>query len=248
MDLNADLGEREAADGRDDPLLAVVTSAAVACGGHAGTPAVMAEVCRSARRLGVVVGAHPSYVDREGFGRRPMTVAADVLADQLVAQVGTLQDVARAEGLVVRFVKPHGALYNAMADDLALAELVADAVRSVGQDLVLVGLAGSPGLEAAARRGLAVAAEGFCDRAYRPDGRLVPRGTPGAVLTDPAAVVRQALELASEGRVTTADGSRRSLHVDTLCCHSDTPDAVSLARAVRAGLAAAGVPVEPFVR
>jgi UPF0271 protein len=245
MDLNADLGERDEPDGRDDPLLAVVTSAAVACGGHAGSPAVMAEVCQKAQQLGVTLGAHPSYVDREGFGRRPRSVPPRVLQDQLVAQIGTLLDVARGQGSTIRFVKPHGALYNAMADDEALAQLVAEAVRSIG-DLVLVGLAGSPGLVVAARCGLTTAAEAFCDRAYLPSGRLAPRGSPGAVFDDPEAVVRQALEIAQHGRVRAQDGSTVPIQADTLCCHGDTPGAQQLARAVREGLEQAGIAVAPF--
>lgn len=247
VDLNADLGEREAPDGGDDALLDVVTSASVACGAHAGTPAVMAEVVVGARDRGVVVGAHPSYPDRAGFGRRPVTMAPERLADELAAQVGTLADVAAAAGVRVRFVKPHGALYNAMAADVALAGLVARAVRSVG-DLAVLVPAGSVAVAAVEAAGLAVAREGFCDRAYAPDGTLVARRHPGAVLTDPSAAARQALSLARDGGVVAADGSWIDLAVDSLCVHGDTPGAAAVAATVRRALVGGGVTVSAFAR
>lgn len=244
-DLNADVGERDQPDGGDDAILGVVTSASVACGAHAGSRAVMAEVVAVARARGVAVGAHPSYPDRAGFGRRPMAMAADDLADELTAQVGELVDVARAGGTRVRYVKAHGALYNAMAVDGELAQLVARAVRSVA-DLAVLVPAGTSAVAAVERTGLAVAREGFCDRAYRSDGSLVPRTEPGAVATSATAVAARAVSLACHGGVDTVDGAWLAMEVDSLCVHGDTPDAAALASAVRYAIEAAGVVVAPF--
>lgn len=244
-DLNADVGERDQPDGGDDAILGVVTSASVACGAHAGSRAVMAEVVAAARTRGVALGAHPSYPDRAGFGRRPMAMAADDLADELAAQVGELVDVARAGGTRVRYVKAHGALYNAMAVDGELAQLVARAVRSVA-DLAVLVPAGTPAVAAVECTGLAVAREGFCDRAYRPDGSLVPRREPGAVVTSAAAVAARAVSLACHGGVDAVDGAWLAMAVDSLCVHGDTPGAAALASAVRRAIEAAGVVVAPF--
>jgi UPF0271 protein len=234
LDLNADVGEGQ---GDDAALLALVTSANVACGFHAGDARTMRETVRVAAELGVAVGAHPSYPDRAGFGREPRTLPpADVRADVLY-QVGALQALCRAAGVALVHVKPHGALYNQAAQDEALAAAIASAAAAVSRDLVLVGLAGSRAMRAAAQaHGLHFAAEGFADRRYRADGTLLPRSEPGAVLTDPAAVAEQALALAQRG------------DVDTLCLHGDTPGALEHARAVRAALAAAGIAVRPFAR
>lgn len=245
IDLNADVGERDEPDGGDDAILGVVTSASVACGAHAGSRAVMEEVVAAALVLGVAVGAHPSYPDRAGFGRRPVTMAADDLADELAGQVGELVDVAHAVGSRVRYVKAHGALYNAMAVDGELARLVARAVRSVA-DLAVLVPAGTPAVAAVERTGLAVAREGFCDRTYRSDGTLVPRDEPGAVVTDPASVATQAVSLACRGGVGTVEGGWLAMAVDSLCVHGDTPGAAAVASAVRDAVEAAGVAVAPF--
>lgn len=246
IDLNADVGERDEPDGGDDAILGVVTSASVACGAHAGSRAVMAEVVAVALARGVAVGAHPSYPDRTGFGRRPMDLAPGELADELAAQVGELVDVAAASGTRVRYVKAHGALYNAMAGDVGLAQLVARAVRSVA-DLVVLVPAGTQAVAAVERAGLAVAREGFCDRAYRADGSLLPRHEPGAVVADPAAAAARAVSLARHGGVDAVDGSWLALAVDSLCVHGDTPGAAAVAAAVRSAIEAADVAVAPFI-
>ncbi len=245
VDLNADVGERDAPDGGDDLLLDAVTSASVACGGHAGSPAVMREVVRAASARGVVVGAHPSYPDRPGFGRRSMPLDAAALVDLLHAQIGALADAAAAEGAAVRYVKAHGALYNDMAVHEPLAAAVAAAVRAVG-DLVVLVPAGTPAVRAVERAGLPVAREGFADRGYLPDGRLVPRSEAGAVHGDPAVVAARALDLASGAGVLAADGRRVRLAVDSICVHGDTPGAAALAAAVRRSLERAGVAVTAF--
>lgn len=242
MDLNADVGEREVANGADDELLAWVTTANIACGGHAGTPEVMAEVVRTCRERDVAVSAHVSYPDRAGFGRRPMDLPADELTAALVEQLEGLATIAAELGMPVRSVKPHGALYHAAAAQDPIADALAEAVAAVGP-LPVVLPARAATARRYARRGLAVVAEGFADRAYRPDGQLVPRGEPGAVLADPGRAAAQARSLACNGGVRCADGSWLPLTVQTVCVHGDTPGAATVAAAVRRAWAAADVPV-----
>jgi UPF0271 protein len=226
LDLNADLGEGVT---DDDALLAVVTSANVACGFHAGTEETMRRVAAVAAERGVAVGAHVSYRDREGFGRRAMSVPARELAADVLAQVRALA----AAGARVRYVKPHGALYNTAAADRDVAAAVCAGVAAFGV-LPVLGLPGSELLTAARAAGLPAVPEGFPDRAYRADGTLVPRGEPGAVLDDPAQIAARAVELA------------RGRTVRSVCVHGDAPAAVEAARAARAALEAAGVRLEAF--
>ena len=223
VDLNADLGE-EVTD--DAALLAVVTSANVACGYHAGTPAIMRAVCEEAARLGVSIGAQVSYADRENFGRVELEVAAAVLREQVADQVGTLSEIAVSCGVSVRYVKPHGALYHRVVHDPEQAT----AVLAGSGELPVLGLPGGLLLALAERSGRPVLHEGFPDRAYLADGGLVPRTEPGAVLTDAAAIAARAVELASQ--------ETPALH--SLCVHGDTPGAVAHAHAVRRSLEAAG--------
>ena len=229
VDLNADVGEG-APD--DDALLDVVTSASVACGVHAGDAATMARTVEAAATRGVVVGAHPSYPDRAGFGRRTLEMSPAQITDEVGRQVDALAAVARAAGVAVRYVKPHGALYNRMADDEACARAVAEAVRA-GGGRVLVCLAGSPGAAIARECGVTVATECFADRGYRPDGRLAPRGEPGALHTDADEVARRAVSLATGAGVPALDGSHVAVTASTICLHGDTPGAAALARRVR---------------
>lgn len=224
VDLNADLGE-EVTD--DAALLAVVTSANVACGYHAGSAAIMRAVCAEAAERGVAVGAQVSYDDRENFGRVARDVPADVLREQVADQVGTLSSIATAAGTAVRYVKPHGALYHRVIDD----EEQAAAVLAGSGDLPVLGMPGRF-LDLAAAAGRRVWHEGFPDRGYAADGRLLPRGEPGAVLEEAAAIAAAALRLAPQ--------------VDSLCLHGDTPGAVDHARAVRAALTGAGWTLAPF--
>ncbi|HZT65817.1 MAG TPA: 5-oxoprolinase subunit PxpA [Acidimicrobiales bacterium] len=241
IDLNSDLGEGGPAD---PALLHVVTSANVACGFHAGDPATMAATVVAAVASGVTVGAHPSYADREGFGRRPLDVAPEQLAAELAYQVGALEGIARAAGGRVAYVKPHGALYNQAAVDRGLAGAVVDAVLPFGLPLLCPPV--SELAAAADGAGLEVVGECFADRLYAPDGTLVPRDRPGAVLHDPDRVVAQALGLALGGKVTAVDGSDIDLQAASICVHGDTPGALELARRVRAALEDAGVTVRPF--
>jgi len=233
IDLNADLGE---GFGRwtltdDAALLDVVTSANVACGFHAGDAATMRRVAELAAERGVAVGAHVAYRDLAGFGRRAMAVPPAELAADVLYQLGALEACCRAAGTRVRYVKPHGALYNTAATDEAVAAAVLDGMRAFG-GLPVLGLPGSALARAADAAGLPTVAEGFADRGYAPDGTLLPRGTPGALLEDPQAIARHAVELA---------GAVRSI-----CVHGDSPGAVDAARGVRAALERSGAAVEAF--
>jgi UPF0271 protein len=248
IDLNCDLGEGFGpyAHGHDPELLQLVSSANIACGFHAGDPATMRRTVRLARARGVSVGAHPSYPDLLGFGRRHLACSPEEIRDDVTYQLGALWAFCRSEGLPLAHVKPHGALYNAAARDLPTALAVAEAVRAVDPALWLVCLAGSLQVEAARRTGLRHVEEGFADRAYLPDGQLLPRTQPGAVIHDRAQVEERVVRLLRERRVAASDGSLVPLTVQTLCVHGDTPDAVELVRAVRRALEAAGVAVRSF--
>ncbi|MFE7546204.1 LamB/YcsF family protein [Streptomyces platensis] len=249
IDLNADLGE---GFGRwqltdDEALLSVVTSANVACGFHAGDPATMRRVCELAAERGVVIGAQVSYRDLAGFGRRAMDVPPDELAAEITYQIGALEVFARAAGARVGYVKPHGALYNRCVHDDEQARAVVDGIRAVGGGLPVLGLPGSRLHEAAARAQLPVIGEAFADRAYTPEGTLVPRREPGAVIHDPDEVVKRALGMARDRAVTARDGRRVAVTARSLCLHGDTPGAADLAWRVRSELTAAGVHVRSFV-
>ena len=251
IDLNADLGEGFGAwsMGADEALITQVTSANVACGFHAGDPSMIDRTVALAARAAVAVGAHPSHLDLRGFGRREIEAApAEVEAD-VVYQVGALAAFARAHGVPLTHVKPHGALYNQAARDEGLAQAIARGVARVGRELVLVGLAGSLAMRRAAEAsGLRFAPEAFVDRAYDAAGRLVPRSRPGAVTTDPAAAAAAALRIAREHVVVSVDGVEVGVEAETLCLHGDNPQAVAIARAVREALEGAGVSVQALAR
>jgi UPF0271 protein len=248
FDLNSDLGEGFGVwrMGDDFGLLAVVSSASVACGFHAGDPSIMRRVCERAAELGVAIGAHVGYRDLDGFGRRDIDVDPARLTDEVVYQIGALDAFARLAGARVSYVKPHGALYNQIVRDDAQAAAVVGAVRAYGR-LPLLGLPGSRVLALAAEAGLPTVTAAFADRAYLPDGRLAPRGTPGAVITDPDEVVRRCVAMVTTGQVQAVDGTAITIDARSLCVHGDTPGALELARRVRAGLVDAGVTIAPFV-
>lgn len=248
LDLNCDLGESYGAFrmGEDERVLEFVTSANVACGMHAGDPVVMRRTVRICRETGVAVGAHPGYPDLWGFGRRPLPLTPDEVAAFVLAQVGALEAVARSEGVGLQHVKPHGALYNVAARERAVAEAIAEAVRSAWPEAILVVLSGSESERAARAAGLRVAREAFCDRGYLRDGSLLPRDRPGAVLTDLHEVASRAVRLAYGEPIPTADGGEVVVQADTLCIHGDTPGAAQLAAAVRAALEEAHVRVQPM--
>jgi UPF0271 protein len=234
--------------GADEELMPLVSSANVACGGHAGDNASMRTTVQLARRHGVAVGAHPSYPDRAGFGRERLTRAPTEVRADVAAQVRALLAICREERVPLVHVKPHGALYNAAAGDADLARAIAEAVRLVDPGLVVVCLAGSPMVALVRGMGLACAEEAFADRGYTALGTLVPRGQPGALLVDPAAVAERASRLARERSVMAADGTMVPVAADTLCLHGDTPGAAALARAVRERLRADGVAVRALAR
>lgn len=248
IDINSDLGEGYGAwqMGDDTAMLAIVSSANLACGFHAGDPVTMLAAVRAAAARGVAIGAHVSYPDRVGFGRRPMDVTHAELVADVIYQIGALQGVCAAAGTRVSYVKPHGALYNTIATDARQGAAVIEAIRLVDPGLVLMGLAGAPILAQAEEAGLATVAEAFADRAYTPDGQLVSRRVAGAVLHDPDLVAARMLRLATEGVIAAIDGTPLRLRADSLCVHGDSPGAVAMAGRVRAVLEAGGVAVRPF--
>lgn len=243
IDLNADLAEGYGrwGFGTDDDLLDVVTSANIACGFHAGDPTVMRRAVSRAVANGVRIGAHVGYPDLAGFGRRPMTIAREELADLVAYQLAALSGIARAEGGEVRYVKPHGALYNTAVHDTEQAEAIVDAVCRIDASLGVMSLPGSVLLESAAARGLSTITEAFADRAYLADGRLAPRSMDGAVIHDPQAVADRVVQVVTRGVVDTLDGGPTAVRPASICVHGDSPGAVSLARRVRSALSAAGV-------
>lgn len=248
IDLNADLGEGFGVWrlGDDDAMLNVVTSANVACGFHAGDPAGLARTCRAAAERGVRIGAQVGYRDLAGFGRRYIDVSPDDLTADVIYQIGALQALARSAGSEVGYVKPHGALYNTIVDDRGQAEAVAAAVRAVDADLPVLGMSGSAFFDAAQGHGLRTVSEAFADRAYQPDGRLVSRRQPGAVLHDIAQIADRVASIISDGRVSASDGSVISIAAESICVHGDSPGAVQIANAVRERLFNDGVALRAF--
>ncbi|MCS7480723.1 LamB/YcsF family protein [Umezawaea endophytica] len=248
MDLNADLGESFGhwRLGDDEALLTIVTSANVACGFHAGDPDTMLRTCRLAAEHGVTVGAHVGYRDLAGFGRRFVDVAPATLTAEVLYQLGGLDACAKAAGTRIGYVKPHGALYNALVRHETQADAVVDAVRAYDPTLTVLGLPGAVWLKRADVAGLPVRFEAFADRAYTAAGGLVPRERPGAVLHDPAQIARRSVQLATEGTVTSIDGRTIRARVDSICVHGDNPNAVIIASSVRDALTAAGVKLKAF--
>ncbi|MGY2006943.1 LamB/YcsF family protein [Nocardia gipuzkoensis] len=248
LDLNSDLGEGFGpwTMGDDAAMLDIVTSANIACGFHAGDPAIMRRTCALAVAKGVRIGAHVGYRDLAGFGRREIAVAPGELRDEVLYQIGGLDAFAKAAGDRVRYVKPHGALYHSAARDRKLADAVLAAMVEYDPGLALLGPAGTQ-LEAAAQAtGVRFVGEGFADRAYTPDGSLAARGTPGAVL-GPQEAVAQAVSIAESGAARAADGSGEvAVRAASICVHGDSPAAVEMARSIRSALDEVGVPVGPF--
>jgi UPF0271 protein len=249
IDLNSDLGEGYARWqlGDDEALLTVVTSANVACGYHAGDATTMRRTTTWAVARGVAVGAQVGYHDLAGFGRRFIDVDPVTLADEVLHQIAALDGITRVAGGRVGYVKPHGALYNAVVHHEDQARAVVDAVRDYDPSLSVLGLPGSALLRYAEQRGLRPVAEAFADRAYTPDGRLVPRSQPGAVLHDPEEIAARCVALARGEPISDITGAPLRLRAESICVHGDTPDAVTIARAVRAALQEAGIHLRSFV-
>jgi 5-oxoprolinase (ATP-hydrolysing) subunit A len=242
INLNADLGESFGAYrmGDDAALLAIVGTANVACGFHGGDPLVMAQTVRLAREAGVGIGAHPSFPDLQGFGRRPMQMGADELKAVVIYQIGALMGMARSQGLRVGHVKPHGAMNNMACTDAAMAATIASAVREVDPGLILLAPALSLLARAGREAGLRVADEVFADRAYSDDGSLLPRSRPGAVLHGSEDCLAHVLRMLERGGIVTASGQLLPTRFHSICVHGDNAHAVATAAAVRAGLVAAG--------
>ncbi len=248
INVNADCGESFGpwVMGDDEALLPLVASANVACGGHAGDPLVMTRTVRLARSLGVEVGAHPGYPDLQGFGRRPIPMSAEEIRAMLLAQIGALEAIARAEGVKLAYVKPHGALNNQACIDCAVAEAVVEAVVAWDPSSILLAPVASQLAQVGEERGLRVAYEVFVDRRYAADGTLVPRSQPEAVLHDPIECVAQVARFFAAGGIVTADGTVLRMPFHSLCVHGDSPEAIATARALRAWLQAQGVAVVPL--
>jgi 5-oxoprolinase (ATP-hydrolysing) subunit A len=247
-DLNCDMGEGFGPYrmGPDAELLGLVTSASIACGFHAGDPRIMDATVAQAARRGVAVGAHVSYPDLAGFGRRHLKVSSDELITDTLYQIGALDAFCRRHGTSVRYVKAHGALYNDLAGDETLAAALAEAVGSYDASLAVLVLAGSTAAEVIAGHGIRVVSEGFADRAYTPGGRLVSRREPGAVITDPGEVAERGVQIAAGLPVSAHDGTALTVRADSICVHGDTEGAVALATALRTALAKAGILCRPF--
>jgi 5-oxoprolinase (ATP-hydrolysing) subunit A len=245
IDLNADVGESFGAYslGHDADLVPLITSANVACGFHAGDPGVMRATVALARHHGVAVGAHPGFPDLVGFGRREMRATPREVEDAVAYQIGALAGIAATEGLRLQHVKAHGALYNMAVREPPLADAIAKATASVDRSLILLGLPGSQLVLAGRRAGLRTASEAFADRAYQPNGELVPRSQSGAVIEEADTVVSRAIMMARQHVVIAIDGTRVPIDVDTICVHGDTPGAAALARRIREALTQAGVDI-----
>jgi len=235
IDLNCDLGEATTPEQLEieGRLIAYVTSVNIACGAHAGDATVMRRTVRLAQQHDLAIGAHPGLPDRERRGRSEQPMSQEMVRKLVLSQVGELMAICRAEGVRLTQVKPHGALYNMAARNRKLADAIAAGLAQIDQRLILVGLAGSELLAAGKAQGLAVAAEGFADRAYQADGRLVPRDQEGALIHDESTVVSRARALIHDGTITALDGTLLHFRIDTLCLHGDTPDALRLAHALR---------------
>jgi len=248
VDLNADLGESFGAYtvGMDSEVLKHISSANIACGFHAGDPMVMEKTVRLAAENGVAVGAHPGYPDLMGFGRRTMAVSNDEAKAYVKYQLGALMAFARSHGLKLQHCKPHGAFYNNAAVNFDMSVAICEAIYEVDPDIIMLGLAGSRHLEAAAKVGLKCASEVFADRGYMDDGTLVPRKQPGAMIHDEDVSISRVIRMVREGVVETVTGKTIPIRADSVCVHGDNPKAVEFVRKIRAALEAEGVEIAPI--
>lgn len=250
IDLNSDLGEGYGAwrAGDDRAMLDLVTSANVACGGHAGDPETMYETLSLARERGVVVGAHPGYADREGFGRRLIPLTTAEIERLIATQVGALMGVAALVGIPVAYVKPHGALGNLAADNREVADAIVRAVAAISQKLAILAISGTELELAGKEKGLAVYSEIFADRGYLASGRLVPRSRPGAMIHDAQAAAKRLVDFLGSGVMPTVDGPAIPLQAHSICVHGDSEGAVAMARVVRDALTSRGFGLKPFLK
>ena len=243
VDLNADIGESfgRYTCGMDEQVLAYITSANIACGYHASDPVVMERTVRLAAERNVRIGAHPGFPDLMGFGRRAMAMSEDEIRTMVMYQIGALGAFCRAAGVKLQHVKPHGALYNIAAKDPVTARAICRAAAEIDPQLVIMGQSGSCLVSAAEELGLSTACEVFADRASEPDGTLVARSRPGAMITDAEKAAERVLQMVTDGTVTAADGSVIRVRADTICIHGDSPSALAFAASVRAALDSAGI-------
>jgi 5-oxoprolinase (ATP-hydrolysing) subunit A len=248
IDVNSDVGERPSAlaDGSERRLLQLVSSANIACGGHAGTAESMRLVVDLCLSLGVSIGAHPAYPDRSGFGRTKIDISSSVLGASIGEQIESLVIVARRAGATVHHVKPHGALYNAAVKDPELSMIIASAAAAIDRNFILVGLAGSTMVDMWRTAGFAVAEEAFADRRYESDGTLRPRSSDNALITNPDEAAEGVLTLVRDSEIVAFDGTRLAVNAQTVCIHSDTLNAVALAQSIHFALLRAGIAVRPF--
>lgn len=246
VDLNSDLGESFGAYtlGHDEEVLGGVTSANVACGFHAGDPQVMVKTVDLAKKMRVAIGAHPGYPDLQGFGRRQMKCTPEQIYSDCLYQIGALAGIAASRGLALQHVKPHGAMYNTGAKDLDQARAIAKAVKDSGDGLILMGLSGSLFEQAAREEHVPFASEAFADRAYMPDGTLVPRSRKGAVIHDAELAAQRVIRMVKEGLVETIEGQDIELKPHSICLHGDTPEAVQMAITLRTRLIEAGIEIK----
>lgn len=243
VDLNCDLGESfgNYTLGMDEAVIPHVTSVNIACGWHAGDPLIMDKTIKLAKENGVAIGAHPGFPDLMGFGRRPMNVTPEEAGAYVTYQVGALMAFAKAHGMKLQHVKPHGALYNMAAKDPALAKGICESLAALDSSLIFMGLAGSVMLDEAKKAGLQVASEVFADRAYNDDGSLVNRKLPGAVIHDPEIAVARAVKMAKEGKVVSINGNEISIQADSICVHGDNAKAIELVSKIKDALEANGI-------
>ena len=248
IDLNCDMGESfgNYKIGQDDEVMKYITSSNIACGFHAGDPNVMRFTVRLAKEKNVAIGAHPGFPDLMGFGRRNIDIHPEEIKNMMVYQIGALQAIARSEGLQIQHVKPHGALYNMMANDETLGAAVVEAILSINQDLILIALAQSKVLEIAQKLGLRVGSEGFADRAYNSDGTLVKRSIEGAVIHEPELVAHRVLKMARDHEIETIDGKMIHLKIDTICLHGDNENALDVIEAIRNILDQKNIKIAPL--
>ena len=238
VDLNSDLGEGfgNYEIGSDEEIISNISSANIACGWHAGDSLIMEKTVKLAKNEGVAVGAHPGYLDMAGFGRRNLLVSAEELKTYVKYQLGALMAFAKSHGIEVEHVKPHGAMYNMAAKNYELAEAIAAAVYEVDRDIILLGLANSELIKAGEKIGLKVANEVFADRAYMPDGTLVPRSKDGAVIHDTETALKRVMKMVKEGRVETVDGTEIPIKADSICVHGDNPQSLEFVKNIRKAL------------
>jgi len=249
IDLNSDLGESFGAWGMGDDaaMLSIVSSANIACGFHAGDPTGLYRTVKAAAANGVAIGAHVSYPDRVGFGRRDLDITSEDLTADVIYQIGALKGIAAAAGTSVHYVKPHGALYNRIATDAKQGQAVIDAIKAIDPSLVLMGLANAPILDLAAKAGLKVVAEAFADRAYTPQGHLVSRREAGAVLQDAEKIANRMVQLARYGTLEAIDGSTIRINAQSICVHGDSPGAVAIAQEIRLRFETHGIAIRSFI-